>query len=299
MIVSNDILNKIKQIIENHYNYLTVSVLGNSVFTPEELANLKSLGVDTSSTDSFIKSVYVHNLLNNAAMDKMPPSVREMLKQQKTKLVLTEAEAYAVEHLNQTVKGLIDKLKQDTMTNMANVVLDANMVHKFGIMGQAEKTEEEAEELKDLTLSKIKQQLRDAAGIQGKNWDRIVSTEMSNAISIASADRISKDNEGENFDQIYVYRIVKNDGKLCTYCRKFYLDEEGTPRVFTLSQLLSNGTNFGKKASSWLPVASATHPYERCSQILELKPGFKVIVGGRTTFIGLEKWKEYIKEKTK
>jgi hypothetical protein len=300
MIVSKDLLNKIRKIIENHFNHLTISILGNGVFTAEELAQLATMGIDTSNPNSFLRSVYVHNLINNASIDTMPASLRAMLAQQKSgKLALTGLETMAIDHLNETFKGYLDKLKQEVVTNMSKVILENNMLHKFELIAKPDKTLEEQEEIRDLTMSKIKQELRDATGKSSRNWDRIVSTEMGNAIGMGSADRIAKDNVDKDAEDVYVYRIIKNDAKLCKYCRKFYLDNDGTPKLYRFSELLGNGTNYGKKAVDWLPVLGAVHPYDRCSPALELKPGWKLLPGGKTTFIGLEKWKKYIKGKVK
>jgi hypothetical protein len=49
----------------------------------------------------------------------------------------------------------------------------------------------------------------------------------------------------------------------------------------------------------WRPVVGATHPQDRESGILELKPGWKVLAGGRLEYIGLARWAEYIKAKVR
>jgi len=297
MIISTQLLNKIQKIIDKHYNYLTVSLLGNSVFTPEELNNLKRMGIDTTNKESFLKSIYVHNLINNVENKTIPTTIKEMLKQQKDNILLTNTEAYAVSQLNNTFKVLLDKLKQDTITNMSNVILNEGVKHKFEVIGNPNRTPEEKEEMEDLTFSKIKSELLDSSGEVGRNFDRIVSTEMSNALGNGSIDRIVKDNKDKDFNDVYVYRISVMDGKLCPACRRLYVDSDGTPKVYRLSTLLSNGTNYGKKFSEYEAVTGATHPNCREAQPLELKQGWQVLSGGKTSFIGLEKFAEYIKTK--
>ena len=68
--------------------------------------------------------------------------------------------------------------------------------------------------------------------------------------------------EGES-DPI-VYKVPILDEKLCPSCRRAYLDSSGNPRLFKLSELVSNGTNIGRKQSDWLPVLSQMHPHCRC-----------------------------------
>jgi hypothetical protein len=151
--------------------------------------------------------------------------------------------------------------------------------------------------VKESTLSKLKQKLRDTTQDVNRDWLRVATTVMSETIGNGSVDRIVTDNRDKDAGEVYVYRIVVNDAALCKYCRRFYMDEDGSPKVYKLSTLLGNGSNFGKKKDSWLPVVGATHPNERCSQVIELKPGWKVLPGGKQTYIGLEKWNDYIVNK--
>lgn len=36
------------------------------------------------------------------------------------------------------------------------------------------------------------------------------------------------------------------------------------PKVFKLSELISNGTNIGRKVNEWKPTVGSTHPWCRC-----------------------------------
>ena len=64
------------------------------------------------------------------------------------------------------------------------------------------------------------------------------------------------------------------DGALCDYCRKFYLEPDGvTPKVYKMSELVANGSNYGRKAAEWTPTLGATHPNERC-ELVELPDGW-------------------------
>jgi hypothetical protein len=60
---------------------------------------------------------------------------------------------------------------------------------------------------------------------------------------------------------------------------------------------MANGSNIGRKRSEWKPVVVATHPNERCSGLLELRPGWKVSQGGGVEFIGKTAWDAYLERK--
>ena len=100
-----------------------------------------------------------------------------------------------------------------------------------------------------------------------------------------------------DLDEIYVFRITVKDAKTCKWCRRFYNDKDESPKLYKLSTLLSNGSNYGKKTDSWQPVVGATHPSERCSQMIELKPEFRLLEDESVTYIGLNKWNSYILDK--
>lgn len=100
----------------------------------------------------------------------------------------------------------------------------------------------------------------------------------------------------QNTDKAYVSEngIISHN---CKYCRNFYIDSDDSPKVYRMSRILNNGSNYGKKADEWKPTALATHPNCRDSQLIELRPGWKVLPGGKQTFIGLDAWQDYIRNK--
>lgn len=60
----------------------------------------------------------------------------------------------------------------------------------------------------------------------------------------------------------------------CKHCKKAYLmEDEVTPRVFRLSDLKANGSNYGLKTADWVPTLGSLHPNCRCS-LSEIPQGF-------------------------
>jgi hypothetical protein len=183
------------------------------------------------------------------------------------------------------------------VTRIQGIVRNNNDEYKMDALKNLERDTLIDEMVKESTIGKVKQQLRDTTQEAARDWQRVVLTEMSNAIGIASVDRIVSDNLNTNLDDIYVFRITVKDAKTCKYCKRFYNDTDGSPRLYKLSSLLSNGSNYGKKPDAWQAVAGATHPNERCSQTIELKPGYKLNPNGTVTYMGLSGWRDYVQEK--
>lgn len=293
MVIKPATIEKIRKIIEKHHNRLLVGILGPEVLTQAQREELRRQGFEIADQPSYLETLYYHNYLNPQDSKLSPTTEREMAAQQATaQLPKKDVHSASKDYLNANVKNLIEKQKADTLSKMEILIRETNNEFKFN-------TQQGLDDLvqRDESISQLKIRLRDASGDGNRNWDRIVNTEVSNAISLGSLDRIVDENVDKSTDEVYVYRIVVNDAALCKYCRRFYLDSDGTPKLYRLSTLLSNGSNVGRKKDAWLPVATATHPNERCSQVIELKPGWKLLPGGSVTFIGREAWDAYIAKK--
>ena len=296
MVISKETLEKIAEIITKHYNQLTISVLGRSVFTPKQLKEMQAAGIDTSNKNSLLAMIYYHNFINNPIGNNSPTSVEDMKVQQSQPGIKPEGEAndYTVENINDKTKQYIDKLRMDVVTRIQGFIRDNNDEYKFNALANLDRPDAMDELVKESSLGKVKQKLRDSSKDAARDWQRVALTEMSNAIGIGSVDRIVTDNRGADLDDVYVYRIIVGDAITCKYCRRFY--GEGIPKLYRLSTLLENGSNYGKKQDAWMPVSGATHPNTRTSQVIELKPGFALRSGGSVTYIGLAKWADYIHE---
>jgi hypothetical protein len=299
MVTSKSTIEIIRKIIQKHYSRLVVSVLGRDALTESELKELEAQGIDTTNPDSLMSLVYYHNFINHPIDEVTPTSVEDMKAQQSVQGLkpVGEAHEYTVDNINDKTKQLIEKMKLDVMTRVEGIIRDNNDSYKMDALQNVDRTDIMDELTKESTLGKLKQKLKDTSGDGNRDWTRIAVTEMSNAIGIASVDRIVSDNLGADLDDVYVFRITVKDAKTCKWCRRFYNDSDGSPKLYKLSTLLDNGSNYGKKTDGWLPVIGATHPNERCSQMIELKPGYALKHDGSVTYIGLDKWKKYIFDK--
>jgi hypothetical protein len=299
MVTNKSTLEKIKEIVQKHYNRLAISVLGRDSLSEKELKELEEQGIDTSNKDSLLTMVYHHNFINHPIDEITPTNIEDMKGQQSVEGLTPKGEAheYTIENLNGKTKQLIDKLKTDVATRLEGIIRENNDNYKMDALQNLDRTDIVDQLTKESTLGSLKQKLRDTSGDANRDWTRIAVTETSNAIGIASVDRIVSDNVGKDLEEVYVFRITVKDAKTCKWCRRFYDDTDGSAKLYKLTTLLDNGSNYGKKTDAWMPVIGATHPNERCSQMIELKPGFKLVPGGSVTYMGLADWKNYIFEK--
>lgn len=298
MVTSQATIDRIKRIINKHYSRLVLSVLGRDTLNEQELQQLRDAGYDTSNNDSLLALAYYHNFINAPVDQQSPTSVEDMKGQQSVTGLKPQGEAheFTTTHLNETAKQYVEKMKLDVSTRIENIIRQNNMDYKFDALQNLNRTDEADQLVKESSLGKVKQRLRDTSKDANRDWQRVALTEMSNAIGAGSVDRIVSDNKDKDSDDVYVYRVIVGDALTCKWCRKFYGDIGQSPKIYRLSTILANGSNFNVPKDQWKPVAGATHPNTRTSQIIELKPGFMVKPGGQVTYIGLEKWKDYIQE---
>lgn len=298
MVTSSSTLKKIREIIEKHYTVMIVSALGSRVLSEDEINRLRAEGIDISNRESLLEYVYYHNFLNNPLTRESPTSVEDMRSQQSQPGVRPQGEAhdYSVTSLNEKAKQLIDKLAEETTARIEGIVRENNDAYKLDALRNLDRADIADRMVKESSLGRVKQLLRDTSGDANRDWQRVALTEMSNAIGAGSVDRIVTNNREKDLEDVYVYRVIVGDAITCKYCRRFYGDVGESPKVYKLSTLLGNGSNYGKPTDSWKPVIGATHPNTRTSQIIELRPGFRVMPGGSVTYIGLDKWRDYINE---
>lgn len=297
MVISKETLEKIRAIVDKNYSRLMISTLGRRVFSSEELKKLKAAGIDTSNDESFLSMVYHHAFLNNNEPNA-PTSVEDARAQQSQVGVkpVGEAHEYTLENMNDKVRQLVEKLKLNTITRLEGIIRGNNDDFKMNALQNLDRSDLMDELVKESSLGKVKQKLRDTIGESNRDWQRVAVTEISNAIGLGSTDRIVTENREKDLDDVFVFRIPVADALTCKFCRRFYGESGEAPKVYRLSTLLSNGSNYGLRPDQYKPVVGATHPNERCSQIIELKPGFAVRPGGSVSYIGLAKWRDYINE---
>lgn len=294
-VIRRDKLNQIRDAIEKKYAKLAIMVLGADNVPASYRAQHPNL-----DGEPILEKVYYHNYLNAEGDEKAPKTLSEMMSQQAQRGILPVGEAHeiAINYVNTNLLELIEKHKAEVTSRLVGIIQDSNNRYKNNALTDLDRPEQIDQMMKESSIQEIKQRLRDYTGDANRNWDRVAVTEVSNAVGAGSADRIVAQNKGEkDANEIYVYRINPNDAATCKYCRSFYIDDDGSPKVYRLSTILNNGSNYGVKADQWKPVSGATHPNCRDSQLLELKPGWKVQSGGSVTWIGLSKWEEYIRNK--
>ena len=129
-------------------------------------------------------------------------------------------------------------------------------------------------------------------GDWARDLDRIADFVLHNAHDHGRAYQILdmyKDDDPTG-NKVKAYKHVFDQA--CSACVDLYLTNGvgSAPKQFTVAELLSNGSNVGRKRADWKPVVGSTHPWCRCElealgvgdfEWDEEKKRFKKVLTGR------------------
>jgi hypothetical protein len=116
-------------------------------------------------------------------------------------------------------------------------------------------------------VDQLASRLAEVTGDYARDWRRLAMTELHNAQEQGYARVV----ESETGKQSRVAKLVNPDA--CRACFDAYTEKDGKPKIFTLEELQSNGTNIGRKGSEWLPVIGPMHPHCDC-RLVRVPKGF-------------------------
>lgn len=267
-------IRQIKKVIEEHMNVIMELTIGDTKVSPE---TLKKIGVP-KSVSNLITDSYKYGKLTtvvNKNLSKMSPQeVNDMLK----KLKVSSRQQKSMEYLKAKTQLSIDNLTQ-RMTSAVITSAIQNQLDMYQAIGQVVP---EAVN-KNTDRYKVVQQLRDLTQDWERDWHRVAHSEMWDAKVQGEANAIM-DNESpiskKGKDTMVFKRPAPN---ACNKCKQLYLEADGiTPKLFKITELQANGSNYGKKQADWKPTLGILHP--NCMCPLSVMPdGYKFDSSGQLT----------------
>lgn len=143
---------------------------------------------------------------------------------------------------------------QATKTRVANHITKLSTAAKADVREMVRNAVQQG-----LTRSQLMLQLSSKFRGQTRDWLRVARTEMQAAHNeAAAAATIERDGV-----VALIAMVPEHDA--CEHCIRLYLDGSGKPRIWSLSTLIANGTNWGKKPAQWLATLYPLHSNCRCS----------------------------------
>ncbi len=280
MIISEKKIEEIRQEFKSRFNALIFKIAGPENLTKEEIQELINRGyIDPNDPNhGLITDAYhIARVRSGTAFDQRPDIPLHEFRDNLKDLLppLTAREQYAIKHIKRSAGNYLKNLQAKAVTSIEGTIRGFNYDERNRLLTEVVRpTLDQGVQEAKATIGEIASRLRERTGDLYRDWRRVAITEMSNALNLGAADAIIDRNTEKSADQVYVYKIVHHDAATCPHCKRFYLEpDEMTPKVYSMSELMGNGSNMGKKTKEWLPTIGATHPHERC-ELVELPDGW-------------------------
>lgn len=274
-VLTQDQIDEVLKIINfNHVNFISEQV-GSEVLASSDIELLKEFGIDVESLpkygaiDNAFKFGVLSNSLAEAKLQKLSYEHFKDFLKQGNGIPLSKQERFALNNVKHRtysdIKGLGNKIQKDFQTTLIEQSYSNRKKYEKIIQDSSAKNIIIRGSIKDL-VSELGHKTNDWT----RDFGRISDYVMHDAFDNGRAENI-KSNFG---DQAAVYKEVYEGA--CKYCIKLYLTAGigSEPIVFSVIELIENGTNIGRKPIDWLPVVGCTHPFCRCT--IHRKPdGYK------------------------
>ncbi len=270
MLTSDQILNRINEIVDRAYLDFTYRVIGEDFLTDEQKTQVEALGLIVGQRP-LIEILYMAARQRSHAGYKQSQTLTQLLDEiARTGVLpaLTDEEKYTVTHAKASVSQSIEEAKNAVKSQIKGLVLDANLNHKnemalnatFNIPERQRLTEENTNQLlSNITMATV-------ATMAIKTFRREFTTAMTEIVNSAVADEVVRNSRSMGDEDQWVYKQIVDDDRTSAECRRLHTvnGSGANPRLYKLSELIANGTNVGKPRNQWLAVVGGTHPNCRC-----------------------------------
>lgn len=267
MLVGNQIFTKIDEIVDKSYLGFMFYLLGDDFFTDEQKRKVEALGrlignkpliellyllVRQRSTVGYRRDATLNQLLDEIAATGILP-------------IINDTNQYTIDHAKQQMMEVIEDTKADLKKRIKNEILKVNSEYKTELSVSRLQNLPKLRETREKLFKGLIKDVLKLAPVVIAGFAKSFATAFTNFINNGAVDAATittfLNPEGKDPE---VYKTVVNDGDLCSWCAKFYRNKDGSPKIYKLSELQKNGSNYGKPKSEWKPTVESTHIRCRC-----------------------------------
>lgn len=244
--LNNSFWNKIKTLIRLYHLNFLYDTIGSDYLSEDEINfledNLGKSKLDSSKIPLLDKIFAFGQIAQKIGLENT------------NKITKKDLESWLKENKIKVTSEL-EKIKAQAYLDVLSKQFQIEKDLRQGVLNEANK--------KDFKMSDI------VDYIKGKfeDWSYLkdsIAYVSESSLNAGKVEEIKKQAGKEGESDPIVYKVPILDEKLCSSCRNAYLDGSGNPKLFRLSELVSNGTNIGKKQRDWLPTLGMMHPRCRC-----------------------------------
>lgn len=261
MILSPSQISELSSIADKYMHTFVAKRIGAHVLTPEQNRVLRSIGININASELTVQQAFKFGMLSSAVSEaKAKAFTYESLKQslksgsffplsnveKRMVEVLERQAAKDVRTMSSRIKSSIDQKLYDIENGVIN--------HHKVVTDNAKRAIFE-----NKTLRQLSSDIAEESDRWGKNFDTMADYVMHEAFNKGRVAQYQRDGENKVYFDVYL--------GACKHCVRLYLTGGigSKPKIFTIPELESNGSNVGRKAIEWKPTVGPTHPHCRCT----------------------------------
>lgn len=261
---------EIKKILDNvdlMVVKMVAQVLGKDFLTKENLDLLKRKGVDLIKLIPKFPSHYQAFLFGRVSTAVGTNATAQMSYSEFTaflsKMGLFEPTAREMAFYkvaaNKTythIKGFSERIKNDVRASISAEELSYLQAQEAAKADAVLKKELLDGTFEKRSVKKITSNLANQMNDWNRDWGRIVETESQDIYNLGRAEIIME----EDPDPLVYFDVFPG---ACRHCIRLYIKGGigSEPKVFHLSELMANGTNYGVKSKDWKATIHPVHPF--------------------------------------
>ena len=257
---TNSQVNGLIDVIENTHWFFVAAFINPELVPKRQMKDLIKMGFRKSQIMKYPELALQFGALSIFLKDKDLKGISfEQLKKivkAKKFLPMSLEEKFALKNIEERslgdIKGLGNRI--------------SNITHKIMVEVDAKQRANYERIIKDASIRAIKKresvkfiarEIAEKTGDWVRDWDRIGDYILHDAFDTGRILATKKQRGGQAKVWKRVHLLA------CSSCKRLYIKNQktGEPRIFTVDELLSNGSNIGRKKEDWLPSSSPLHPY--------------------------------------
>lgn len=190
------------------------------------------------------------------------------------------------------IKGLGDKIKNSIQVEISAEEMSYLQAKRVAEAKGVIKKEILDGEFQNRSVKRIASNIAHKLDEWDRDWGRIVATESQDVFNLGRTQAMMRDGS----DPKVFFNVYPG---ACKHCIRLYLTNGigSEPKVFTMSELMANGSNVGLKTKDWRATIHPVHPYCRCTAC-ELPEGY-VWDSERGQFVPPKNYKRKVDRKSK
>lgn len=274
MIFTDLEIQRLLEIVDYHASFIAGNTLGKEVLTEYDKYILNKHGINPEKILAGKDTSYYHMyLFGRLAMElgekqagdvKFEDFKKYIERGQYVPLTKNEVRQYdlARRRTYTHIKGLGERMKGD----VNNIINDKSREQYEKIISQ----EIERGVVDRKTMSSIVLEIGNRTENWNKDWGRIVETEYNNIFQQGRSEQILEESGADTLVFKETYQSA------CKHCIRLHLTNGigSEPRVYKMSEVIANGSNFGKKPENWSITIDSVHPFCRCN-LRKVPKGYK------------------------